>query len=368
MKGPFTRFTIRTKKEKYMNSATPQMPIAETAESSMTRKTRILFIKIINMSFVQQDLRILKSEFDVRVADFTKDRRDLMGRLAVLINTVKDLFWTDFVFSWFANTHSMFLFFLAKMFRKKSILVAGGYDVASVPEIGYGLTISHTGALVAKLALIHADKVLAVSEFNKKETLKLTNSKKVALVYNAVDCSRFKPRGQKADDLVITVSEVSWLNIKKKGLETFVKTATYLPRTRFTLIGQPLDNSIQYLKKISPPNVVFTSKYVPFQELLKWCQKAKVYCQLSYHESFGVSLAEAMACGCIPVTTKNAALPELAGQVGFYVPYGDPEATARAISEALTSDKQSWARERIQKLFDIENRKTMLTRTIARRI
>ncbi|MFC1938017.1 glycosyltransferase, partial [Chloroflexota bacterium] len=84
----------------------------------------------------------------------------------------------------------------------------------------------------------------------------------------------------------------------------------------------------------------------------------------SYHESFGLSLAEAMACECVPVITGNAALPELVGDTGFYVPYGDPKATAEAIKKALKSDAGKKARERVKRLFPIESRQKALIKII----
>ena len=74
---------------------------------------------------------------------------------------------------------------------------------------------------------------------------------------------------------------------------------------------------------------------------------------MKHYDSFGMALAEAMACVCIPVLTNSAALPEVVGDVGFYVPYGDEKATAEAIEEALKSDKGEEARERIKMMFPV---------------
>ena len=64
-------------------------------------------------------------------------------------------------------------------------------------------------------------------------------------------------------------------------------------------------------------------------------QAAKVYAQLSYHEGFGVAVAEAMACGCIPVTTDRGSLPEVGGGIGYCVPVDDPTAAAAAFRAAV---------------------------------
>lgn len=324
----------------------------------MSRKRRILFVKNTTRSFTEQDIEILRSNFDVCVVNFTSAKKDAFKLLRYVPKA-------DASFIWFAGIHAFLAILVSKIFGRKSILVAGGYDVANEPSINYGLMRfpKSIPARIAKFALRHADRVLAVSEFNKSEALRYANPKKVELVYNAVDCDKFKPQGEKNKDLVITVGGVTMQTLKKKGLEVFVNTAKYLPNIKFILIGQAYDNSIELLKAIAPPNVEFRG-YIPHQELPKWYQKAKVYCQLSYHESFGLSLAEAMACGCVPVITNQAALPELVGDTGFYVPYGDPKATAEAIKEALKSDTGEIARERVKRLFSIENRKEALVKLV----
>ena len=87
-----------------------------------------------------------------------------------------------------------------------------------------------------------------------------------------------------------------------------------------------------------------------------------MYVQVSAHEGFGVAVAESMLCGCIPVVTPRYALPEVVGDCGFYVPYGDEKATAEAIKKALDAPDElgKKARERIKKLFSMERREKEL--------
>ncbi len=328
----------------------------------MNRKIRILFVHHWNQSYVQKDLEILKRHFDVKPIQWTRTR-DLKRVLTV----VKHIYKTDLVFIWFAGKHAARVVLFSKLFGKKSVVVVGGYEVANVPEIDYGLMISPKSTRMVKFVLKNADRVIAVSEFNKKEIFKYTTPENVKLIYNGVVCDKFKQESDKKDserdDLVITVGGISKLYIKRKGIETFVKSANYLPHVRFAVIGGYFDDSIEYLKSIAPQNVEFTG-FVSDEELIKWYQKAKVYCQLSLYESFGLSLAEAMSCGCVPVVTNNAALPEVVGDTGFYVPYGDPKATAEAIKKALKSDKGKEARERIKNTFPIEQREKQLVEIV----
>jgi len=69
---------------------------------------------------------------------------------------------------------------------------------------------------------------------------------------------------------------------------------------------------------------------------------------------------KAMLCECVPVVTDRGALPEVVGDVGFHVPYGDSKATAAAISKALNCDKGKEARERIKRVFPQQKGETKL--------
>ena len=98
----------------------------------------------------------------------------------------------------------------------------------------------------------------------------------------------------------------------------------------------------------------------------KILKSAKVYVQPSYYESFGCSVAEAMLQKCIPVVTKNGALPEVVGDDGIYVPYGKPELLARGIQNALSYGPElgERARQRILDHFPLEKRRMRLLEII----
>lgn len=324
------------------------------------RKKRILFLGRTASAFIGQDVQILRKNFDVRVIDFIFSRKNPKGTLTTLLKMVKGILWADATFSWFADFHAALAVLFSEMFRKRSIIVAGGCDVASEPSINYGIMRfpKSKPAKIAKFALKHADRVLAVSEFNKKEALNYVDPKKVELVYNAVDCDKFKPAGKK-EDIVLMVGPISRGQIKIHGLHTFVNCAKALPATKFIVVGL-LEDTIEYFRMSTTTSNVEFVGFLPQKNLIPYYQKAKVYCQLSYRESFGVALAEAMLCECVPVVTERGAMPEIVGDSGFYVPYEDTKATSRAIKEALKSDKGKKARERVESSFNIERREEAL--------
>jgi len=300
--------------------------------------------------FLKRDVEILKNHFEIRTAPGFNRRRPITSTFRIFRGTL----WADLTFSWFAGTHAFLTVLFSKVLRKKSVVTIGGYEVAKLPEIGYGSMSQPIYAHLVKFVLNHADKLFAVSEFHKAEVLKYAKSKNVKLIYPSrpTDWDKFRPSGEK-QDLVITTGFIKQITIKRKGFETFIMAAKYLPEVKFALVGGCSDNSIAYLRSIAPPNVVF-SGLVGTDEVLRWCQKAKVYCQLSYYESFGVALAEAMACECVPVVTDRGSLPEVVGDTGFYVPYGDVGATVETIKKALKSDKGKEARQRIKKMSSVD--------------
>jgi glycosyltransferase involved in cell wall biosynthesis len=318
---------------------------------------KIAFIYYDFSSFVKQDYEILSKHFQVEKVNYRKP-------LDVL-KIAGSIWRSDISFAWFASGHSFLAVLLSKIMGKKSIVVAGGYDVAFAPEIHYGqYTLGWHKRKYADFALKNADLVLAVSEFTKKEAITHVRLKKIEVMHNAVDTSKFRPRSEKYDeareDIVLTVASGQKDVIQLKGLDSFIKAAEYLPDVKFMVLGlsQRDKNTLNVIRQ---SNNVELEGYICQDKLIEYYQKAKVYCQLSYRESFGMALAEAMACGCVPVVTNRGALPEVVGLTGYFVPYSDPVIIAKGIEKALSSNKGIDARERIKRMFSIQKREEKMT-------
>jgi len=321
---------------------------------------RICFIGNLSSTFIKRDYEILKKHFEIDLIQPPNNKKAWIKYPSIVKNKIKKC---DVVFGWFAGWHTAFPVHYAKKYGKPFVIVVGGYDAAYVPEINYGAFTNVKEKIPAKYVLENADLLLPVSEFTKKEILEKVKPKRIKVIYNGVDVEKFKPiRGRR--NTIVTIGRVTKRGIKLKGLETFAETSLYFPDYDFVVIGETEDSAINRLKSINP-KLVFTGP-ISHEGVRKWLQSAKVYCQLSYRESFGMGIAEAMSCGCIPVVTKSGAIPEVVDNTGFYVPYGDEKATAEAIKKALDAPEEmrKKARERIKNLFSLANRERKLVSLI----
>ncbi len=327
-------------------------------------KSKILFSTPAGSTFCLKDELLLRKHYEVKAIDYSWNKRR-----SILIFPIKVFFgtlWCDLTFSWFASFHAFFTVIFSKVFRKKSIVVIGGYDVAKIPEMGYGLMTYPIIPHMVKFVLKNADKVLTVDDSLKENIVRNTGVSRtnIETIPTGYDAEIWKPSGQKKEDLVITVAIVTGENrMRVKGVETFVRAAEYLPVVKFILIGSCDDKSMNYLKSIAPANVEF-SGFIPNQELSQWYSRAKVYCQLSKFEGLPNALCEAMLCKCVPVATRIGGMPNAIGDAGFYVPYGDVKATVVAINKALNCNKARGARERIKKMFPLKKREEKLLKEI----
>ena len=204
-------------------------------------------------SYVEKDLNILRSEFDVQECYF-RGLRDI-------VHLWKGIRQCDIIFSWFGKLHAFFAVLIGKIYKKKVIVVAGGNDVANVPEINYGLFCHPLKKWCPLIVFKYADKILPVSKFNKQETIEnaRANPCKIKLVYHGFDKREYRRiENTKKEDIALTVAFIYEGTIIKKGLELFVKSAQYLPEVRFVLVGPSWDHSIEHLKNIASANVEFS--------------------------------------------------------------------------------------------------------------
>ncbi len=318
---------------------------------------RILVVSNVSAPFVLNDVKILSELASVRFLKY-RGRRDLPGLATSIIGS-------DVVVCWFALGYATSSVLLGRVFGKPTVLIAGGWDVAALPEIGYGAMLHASRIRKTRYALEHATYVIAVSRWTQTQVQRWTG-RAVEVLYNAVDTSFFAPSGPK-EPQVVTVAELpNETSYRAKGVELFLQAAARMPDVPFLLVGTlspPIDRR---LREVAPRNVRLLG-HLDSNNIRALYQQSRVYVQLSAHESFGVAVVEAMSCGCAPVVSDRAALPEVVDGAGYVVQYGNLEETVAAIRKAIEDDEiGTRARERVQKHFSFEVRREGLRRELKR--
>ena len=321
---------------------------------------QILFVYSRRVSFVEIDLELLRERWEVR--EWAQP-----GRFANPLAVLREVRRADIVFGWFASWHTFWPITFARLLRKPSLLVVGGFDTANVPEIGYGYQQGGTTRRLAQWTIRSASRLIANSHYSKGEVVRNVGvrEEKVRVVHHGVpDVFGALPEGDR-EPVALTVSNVAWLSIERKGLRAFVQAARLAPEVRFVLVGQWLDRSIDLLRELGGDNVEYTGR-VSDDELEAWYRRASVYVQASRHEGFGLAVAEAMLAGCIPVVTTAGALPEVVGDVGVQLDRPDPEAIADAVRAVVGAgrDERAGARERIREHFPLDVRRAGLVAAV----
>jgi glycosyltransferase involved in cell wall biosynthesis len=260
--------------------------------------------------------------------------------------------------------HAYWAVRITNILRKKSVVVIGGYEVAKIPELRYGLLLNPKSESCVKFILSNATQMLTVDDGLKKDAIMNTglNDLNIQTVPTGYDFTRFFPSGEKEKMILTVCSFDTWERAQLKGVNTFVKCANFFPSYTFLIIGAQ-DKAVKQISKIAPENVKVIG-LIPNEELVHYYQKAKVYCQLSMREGLPNSLCEAMLCECVPVGTDIPGIRSAIGDTGYYVPYGNIDSTVDALQKALRSEKGNLARERIVNNFPLEKREKRLKQII----
>jgi glycosyltransferase involved in cell wall biosynthesis len=321
---------------------------------------RILFIHNALTEFVRLDLEELRKNYDV-TEHYEKSR---YVNPAALWKQVQE---HDLVFGWFASWHTFLPLLMASITHTPSVLIVGGYDVAKMPEINYGHQRGGFKKWVSRRTMLFAKRLATISLYSRDEAIRnaAIPQEQVSASYLGVP-DQFGSLPQAARDrMALSVGNVDRDNLQRKGHEPFVRAAALLPDVNFVLVGNWKDDAIEHLRAIATPNVTFAGR-VSTDDLLDYYQRAAVYVQASLHEGFGLSVAEAMLAGCVPVTTRAGALSEVTGDCGVRLSSPDPAEIAQGIQAALAFPEEARLeiRARILEEFPMSKRREQLRQLV----
>ena len=208
---------------------------------------RVLVVYPVEATFVRTDLELLSTFCNVTPFHF--------GEKSSYLALAKAIFNTDIVFSWFAEGFAALGNLGAWLLGKRTITVAGGWDVVGMREIGYGMLLKRRGKWQARVALSSADLVLPFSDWSEAAIRRIVPKCRTHRAYLGVDVDKFRPSSK--ENIVVSVANITRENLTRKGLRAFVTASRSIPEVRFVLVGRHYDGAIEELRALAGDNISF---------------------------------------------------------------------------------------------------------------
>lgn len=229
---------------------------------------------------------------------------------------------------------------LAGMWLRRPVLVSlAGGELTYLPDIQYGTQGSAFRRLIVRLALRWANLVTAGSSYQRKLGLAHRVAPgKLRLAPFGVDTDRFCPASQPDGGRPTLLQVASLVGVKNQTLLLRVLSLVRdeLPAVQLRLVGDgPLGNSLVTLAQtLQVHGSVEWLGRVPYPATPGVYQGVHIYLQTSRHESQGMAVLEAMACGVPVLGTPVGIL----GQVAALPPQVTAEGLAAQVIELLSDE------------------------------
>lgn len=220
------------------------------------------------------------------------------------------------------------------------VISSWGSDVMKFPNKNF------VAKSILKYNFKKADLLCATS-FTIKDYINQVIKIPVSVIPFGINIEEFKPKKVTSifsdQDFVLgSIKPLESLYNINILIESFAKLLPKYEHLKLLIIGEghELNNLKQQCKDLNIfDKVIFTGR-IPFKDISNYYNMINVLVNISKHESFGVSVVEAMACGKPVIVTNVGGLKEVVkdDSVGLKVNVGDVEGTMLAI-ESLINDK-----------------------------
>jgi glycosyltransferase involved in cell wall biosynthesis len=177
-------------------------------------------------------------------------------------------------------------------------------------------------------ALKIPDTIIAISEFTKKELIRLCglDEEKIEVIYPGVDHTRYHPIHR------ATCKKKFGLDANEKHL---LVVASNLPHKRMDItksVFERVRREYPHIKlvKVGYGDVlqgdgIINLGWVKEEDMPYLYNAADVFLHTAEYEGFGLPVLEAMACGVPVVVSKSASLPEIVKDSGHLIDLSTPE-------------------------------------------
>ena len=240
-------------------------------------------------------------------------------------------------------------------YMAKKMLLDNGIHIPIVTTL-HGTDITLVGSHpfyrpAVTFSINHSDRVTAVSESLKQDTLRLFDiNKKIEVIPNFIDIDRIKAKGKPCERSLLAnkeekiVTHISNFRPLKRILDVIAVFEGILPKVKSKLMmvgeGPEKNKAMEYVKNKSlQEHVLFLGNSNEIDKILCF---SDLFLLPSEKESFGLSALEAMAHG-VPVISSNAGgIPEgnQHGVTGYLSKIGDTADMTQNALRLLENEKQ----------------------------
>ncbi|MDB5228835.1 MAG: hypothetical protein JWN78_3028 [Bacteroidota bacterium] len=206
------------------------------------------------------------------------------------------------------------------------------YNFSSFTDKIKGLYINSKRKLMWSIYKNNVKHIITVSKYAKEELINYLNidPHQISIIYHGYDDNIFfRQSGPKEYLLHISVYQ------PKKNVDGIIAAYQNIKGVKLPLIvicpGYP--------KTISAKNITLIKTQIERKQVAKYMKGAYTFIFPSIHESFGMPLLEAMACGVPVITSNTTACPEVCDHAGIFV---DPLSVSEIQSaiEKIMQDKE----------------------------
>lgn len=255
------------------------------------------------------------------------------------------------------------------------VVITGTFNFESYPpELSYAGRSWRQRKIIA-WNLRHAAANVFVSRYEMEKVCSHLYVHNPCVSPHCLDLSRYPTHDRPANShLVVCISQLLRLHNRRKRVPELLRAIAHVrevvPEVRLSILGDKNDGTKEVeslIRQLGLEEVVELAGNVSEEEKIGYFRRAAVYCQPSAFEGFGMSIAEAMACGVPVVTTRVGAIPEVVGDDAVFCEGADPRDLAERIIELLRNHdlQQELGRrgsQRIRSQFPYERRREELGR------
>jgi glycosyltransferase involved in cell wall biosynthesis len=249
----------------------------------------------------------------------------------------------DLLHAFWAGESGTLTAMAGRALRIPAVVSLAGGELVGLRDIGYGGQLARTERWKTRVALALAGRVTAGSRYLldlAAEQLSSRGRARLRLAPLGVDLDLFRPVPPIQTPPRIRMVQVASLT-PVKGQDTLLRAVARLRQWNLPVClevagGGSLEAELRRLaKELALEDAVTFLGELPHDRLPSFYRGASLCLQSSRHESQGMAMLEAAACGVPLAGTSVGVLRELSPMAAAAVPVGDHQALAAAAAELL---------------------------------